>query len=332
VIVNEATLQPAHITVLLNEAVEQLAIKPDGVYVDCTFGRGGHSREILKRLGANGRLIAIDRDATAIASCEIKDERFSLTHATMSDIASVLKQQGVEAVDGVLADLGVSSPQLDEQERGFSFRFDAPLDMRMDQTQGETVSDWLERAEERDIGEVIWRYGEERFAKTIARKIVAARGVGRIRTTRQLAELVAATVRSREPGQHPATRTFQAFRIFINQELEEVEQVLPQAVRCLRTGGRLVVISFHSLEDRIVKRFMQAASKADRLPSNFPIRAGEIDEATLNLIGRAVKPGDAEVDANPRSRSAIMRTAERTAVASTNAATKAATARKGAAQ
>ena len=312
---NELSPLPAHITVLLREAVDGLAISPDGIYVDCTFGRGGHSREILARLGPKGKLVAIDRDLTAIDANRIDDARFTLVHAAMSDIAAVLAQQKVDAVDGVLADLGVSSPQLDDGERGFSFRFDAPLDMRMDQTQGETVADWLGRAEEREIGEVIWRYGEERFAKTIARKIVAARSSGRIRTTRELAQLVAETVRTREPGQHPATRTFQAFRIFINQELEEIEKVLPQAVSCLRTGGRLVVISFHSLEDRIVKRFMQAASRADRLPSNFPIRAGVIDEATLSLVGRAIKPGDAEIALNPRSRSAVMRIAERTALA-----------------
>ena len=311
---NELSPSPAHITVLLREAVDALAIKPDGIYVDCTFGRGGHSREILARLGSAGKLIAIDRDVAAIEANRIDDQRFTLVHAAMSDIANVLEQQKVSAVDGVLADLGVSSPQLDDGERGFSFRFDAPLDMRMDQTRGETVADWLGRAEEREIGEVIWRYGEERFAKTIARKIVAARSGGSIRSTRELAQLVAETVRTREPGQHPATRTFQALRIFINQELEEIEKVLPQAVTCLRTGGRLVVISFHSLEDRIVKRFMQAASRADRLPSNFPIRAGEIDEATLTLVGRANKASDAEVAANPRSRSAVMRVAERTAL------------------
>jgi 16S rRNA (cytosine1402-N4)-methyltransferase len=312
--VNEPNFPPTHITVLLHEAVEQLAIKADGVYVDCTFGRGGHSREILKKLGPSGKLIAIDRDVAAHDANDIQDERFTLVHAAMSDVAAVLQQEKVAAVDGILADLGVSSPQLDAAERGFSFRFDAPLDMRMDQSSGETVADWLDRAEERDIGEVIWRYGEERFAKSIARKIVAARGGGRIRTTRELAALVAETVRTREPGQHPATRTFQALRIFINQELEEIEKVLPQAVKCLRTKGRLVVISFHSLEDRIVKRFMQTASKADRLPSNFPIRANEINEATLAIIGRPIKPSDAEVSANPRSRSAIMRVAERTAV------------------
>ena len=311
---NELSPSPAHITVLLREAVDALAIKPDGIYVDCTFGRGGHSREILSRLGSKGKLIAIDRDVAAIEANRIVDQRFSLVHAAMSDIADVLEQQKISAVDGVLADLGVSSPQLDDGKRGFSFRFDAPLDMRMDQTRGETVADWLGRAEEREIGEVIWRYGEERFAKTIARKIVAARSTGGIRTTRELAQLVAETVRTREPGQHPATRTFQALRIFINQELEEIEKVLPRAVTCLRTGGRLVVISFHSLEDRIVKRFMQAASRADRLPSNFPIRAGEIDEATLTPVGRANKASDAEVAANPRSRSAVMRVAERTAL------------------
>jgi 16S rRNA (cytosine1402-N4)-methyltransferase len=232
----------------------------------------------------------------------------------MSDVSQVLDDSGVEKVDGVLADLGVSSPQLDDGQRGFSFRFDAPLDMRMDQSQGETVADWLARADEQEIGEVIWRYGEERFARQIARKIVAARGPGRLRTTGELAKLVGETVRTREPGFNPATRTFQALRIYINQELEEVETMLPQAVSRLAVGGRLVVISFHSLEDRIVKRFMQSASRKDSLPSDFPIRANEINEATLLLVGRAVKASDTEVAANPRARSAVMRTAERTGV------------------
>ncbi len=316
---DELQTSPAHITVLLREAVDALAIKPDGVYVDGTFGRGGHSRAVLERLGPNGRLIAIDRDPRAIAAGDAlvkKDERFSLHHATLSELGDVLKRatgSSSNAVDGVLADLGVSSPQLDEKDRGFSFRFDGPLDMRMDTSRGETVEEWLDRAEEQEIGEVIWRYGEERFARQIARAVVAARIIGRIRTTRELAELVGKTVRTREPGQHPATRTFQALRIFINQELEEVEQVLPQAVDGLRTGGRLVVIAFHSLEDRIVKRFMQNAAKADHLPSKLPIRANEVDDATLKIIGKPVKPSDAEVAANPRSRSAIMRTAEKRA-------------------
>lgn len=314
---NESANTPAHITVLLNEAVDALAIKPDGIYVDGTFGRGGHSRAILERLGPEGRLIAIDRDPRAIAAGEAlakEDKRFSLHHTTLSDLGAVMKQvagSSSNAVDGVLADLGVSSPQLDEQDRGFSFRFNGPLDMRMDTTRGETVEEWLDRAEEREIGEVIWRYGEERFARQIARAVIAARVIGRIRTTRELAELVGKTVRTREPGQHPATRTFQALRIFINQELEEVEQVLPQAVEGLRTGGRLVVIAFHSLEDRIVKRFMQNAAKADHLPSKLPIRANEVDNATLTIVGKPVKPSDAEIAANPRSRSAIMRAAEK---------------------
>jgi 16S rRNA (cytosine1402-N4)-methyltransferase len=303
-----------HTTVLLDEAVSALRIRENGTYVDCTFGRGGHSRLILNTLGGKGRLIAIDRDVAAIDASDINDSRFTLHHASMSEISQVLDDSGVEKVDGVLADLGVSSPQLDDGQRGFSFRFDAPLDMRMDQTQGETVADWLARADEQEIGEVIWRYGEERFARQIARKIVAARGPGRLRTTGELAKLVGETVRTREPGFNPATRTFQALRIYINQELEEVETMLPQAVSRLAVGGRLVVISFHSLEDRIVKRFMQSASRKDSLPSDFPIRANEINEATLLPVGRAVKASDAEVAINPRARSAVMRTAERTGV------------------
>ena len=302
---------------LLHEAVDALAIKPEGVYVDGTFGRGGHSRAILDRLGPNGRLIAIDRDPLAIdagALLASQDKRFSLHHAAMSELSKLLKaatESNEQVVDGMLADLGVSSPQLDVEERGFSFRFNGPLDMRMDTSRGETVEEWLNRADEQEIGEVIWRYGEERFARQIARAVVAARVIGRIRTTRELAELVGKTVRTREPGQNPATRTFQALRIFINQELEEVEQVLPQAVTGLRTGGRLVVIAFHSLEDRIVKRFMQNAAKADHLPSKLPIRANEVNDATLRIMGKPVRPTEAEIAANPRSRSAIMRTAEK---------------------
>ena len=316
---NEPSTSSTHTTVLLHEAVDAMAIKQDGVYVDGTFGRGGHARAILECLGPDGKLIAIDRDPRAIAAGAAlakSDKRFSLHHARLSELGNVLEHatgSRKNAVDGVLADLGVSSPQLDEQERGFSFRFDGPLDMRMDTTQGETVEEWINRADEQEIGEVIWRYGEERFARQIARAVVAARIIGRIRTTRELAELVAKNVRTREPGKHAATRTFQAFRIFINQELEEIEQVLPQAVVGMRTGGRLVVIAFHSLEDRIVKRFMQNAAKADHLPSKLPIRANEIDDATLRIIGRAVKPTDAEVAANPRARSAIMRVAEKRA-------------------
>lgn len=313
---NASTETPTHITVLLHEAVDALAIKQDGIYVDGTFGRGGHSREVLKRLGPDGRLIAIDRDPQAIevgAALAKEDKRFSLFHAALSELGDVL-QQAVgsknNVVDGVLADLGVSSPQLDQEQRGFSFRFDGPLDMRMDTTRGETAEEWLNAASEQEIGEVIWRYGEERFARQIARAVVAARVDRRIRTTRELAELVGKTVRTREPGQHPATRTFQALRIFINQELEEIERVLPQAIKSLRTGGRLVVIAFHSLEDRIVKRFVQNAAKADHLPSKLPIRANEVNDATLRILGKPVRASEAEVAANPRARSAIMRVAE----------------------
>ena len=306
-----------HTTVLLDEAVSALSIegsRQDGIYVDCTFGRGGHSRLCLERLSAKGRLIAIDRDVAAIDANTIDDKRFSLHHGQMSELGSVLDKLGIAKVDGVMADLGVSSPQLDDGARGFSFRFDAPLDMRMNQSEGWTVADWLRQADEKEIGEVIWRYGEERFAKQIARKIVATRVSGGVRTTSELAKLVGETVRTREPGFNPATRTFQAFRIFINQELEEIETMLPQAVKRLRQGGRLVVISFHSLEDRIVKRFMQNSAKRDSLPSNFPIRANEINEATLSLEGRAIKASADEVAANPRSRSAVMRVATRTEV------------------
>ncbi len=303
-----------HTTVLLDEAVSALRILENGVYVDCTFGRGGHSRLILKKLGCDGKLIAIDRDVAAIDACDIDDPRFTLIHAAMSELNAVLNKAGIKKVDGVLADLGVSSPQLDDGARGFSFRFDAPLDMRMDQSQGETVAEWLAAADEQTIGEVIWRYGEERFARQIARKIVATRGGGNLRTTGELAKLVGEAVRTREPGFNPATRTFQALRIFINKELEEIETMLPQAVERLAVGGRLVVISFHSLEDRIVKRFMQNAARRDSLPSNFPIRADEINEATVKLLSRAVKATDAEIAANPRARSAVMRIAERTGI------------------
>jgi len=223
----------------------------------------------------------------------------------------VLAERGVDRVAGVLLDLGVSSPQLDEPARGFSFAREGPLDMRMDPTRGEPASDWLARADENDIREVIRTYGEERFAKPIAAAIVAARGREPLRTTRQLAEVVGRAVRTREPGQHPATRTFQALRIHVNQELEELQVTLPQAVALLARGGRLVVISFHSLEDRIVKTFMRERSSADRLPRGVPVRAAELPEPELRIVGRAVKPGEAEVRRNPRARSAVLRVAEK---------------------
>jgi 16S rRNA (cytosine1402-N4)-methyltransferase len=243
---------------------------------------------------------------------EIDDRRFSLAHAPFSDLSGVLAEAGVVGVDGVLLDLGVSSPQLDVEERGFSFRTDGPLDMRMDTTQGETAAEWLEHASVGDITEVIRNYGEERFAFQIAKKIVAARSERRIATTRQLATLVAETVRTREPGQDPATRTFQALRIHVNQELAQLALSLPQALQALPDKGRLVVISFHSLEDRIVKNFMRQQSAPDALPKNLPLRADQLPKPKLNLVGKAIKPTTAEVEANPRARSAVMRVAEKT--------------------
>ena len=301
-----------HITVLLQEAVEGLAIKPDGIYVDGTFGRGGHSRLVLASLGPQGRLIAFDRDPVAVAAGQaVDDPRFELVHAPFSDFAEALAERGVTQVDGVLLDLGVSSPQLDEAERGMSFRFDAPLDMRMDTTRGMTAAEWLAEASVADITRVLREYGEERFAYEIAKALIAARTGGAIATTGQLAALVEKTVWTREPGQHPATRTFQALRIFVNQELEELSLVLPQVVAALAAGGRLVVISFHSLEDRIVKRFMRDASRPPQLPARLPVRAADMPKPKLALVGKAVRPSDEEVSANPRSRSAVMRVAER---------------------
>ena len=301
-----------HQTVLLREAVEALEIKPSGVYVDGTFGRGGHSRAILDRLGPDGRLLVLDRDPQAIAAARlIADPRMQVFHRWFGDLGGVLKSVGIDAVDGVLLDIGVSSPQLDDAARGFSFRFDAPLDMRMDTTQGETAASFLANAGVREITEVIRDYGEERFAFQIAKKIVAARGERPLATTGELAALVRETVRSREPGQDPATRTFQALRIYVNQELDQLALALPQAMHALGEKGRLVVISFHSLEDRIVKRFMREQATADGLPKNLPLRSVDLPPPRLRLIGKPVKAGEAEVSANPRARSAVMRVAER---------------------
>ncbi|MCE3000651.1 MAG: 16S rRNA (cytosine(1402)-N(4))-methyltransferase RsmH [Betaproteobacteria bacterium] len=298
---------------MAEEAVAALKVRGDGVYVDATFGRGGHSRLILARLGATGRLIAMDRDPEAVAAAQaIDDPRFSIARAPFSRIGEVLRQSAVAAVDGVLLDLGVSSPQIDEARRGFSFRGDGPLDMRMDPQHGLSAAQWLQTATEAQIREVIRDYGEERFAKQIAAAIVAARARGPVDTTRKLAALVAEAVPAREPRQDPATRTFQALRIHLNQELEELSLVLPQCVALLRAGGRLVVISFHSLEDRIVKRFMRAQSTADALPERLPVRAAELPQPPLRLVGRAQRATADEVARNPRARSAVLRVAERT--------------------
>jgi 16S rRNA (cytosine1402-N4)-methyltransferase len=297
---------------LLEEAVDALAVKPGGTYVDATFGRGGHSRLILQRLNETGRLIALDRDPAAVAAGrEIADARLKVIHAAFSGLREVLRAEAVGGVDGVLLDLGVSSPQLDEAERGFSFRQDAPLDMRMDTTRGQTAAEWLAQASQRQLAEVIRNYGEERFANAVAKAIVAARAGGAIATTRQLAEIVASAVRTREQGQHPATRSFQAIRIHVNQELEELSLALPQAVEALGPGGRLAVISFHSLEDRIVKRFLRDEARPPQLPARLPVRAADLPPPRLKLVGKPIVPSAAEVAANPRARSAVMRVAER---------------------
>jgi 16S rRNA (cytosine1402-N4)-methyltransferase len=302
-----------HRTVLLAEAVEALAVRTDGVYVDATFGRGGHSRSILARLGPAGRLVALDRDPAAVAAAQaIEDARFAIRHARFAQLKEVLDEAGVGQVDGVLFDLGVSSPQIDEAERGFSFRADAPLDMRMDPGRGEPAAEWLARATEAEIRGVIRNYGEERFAGPIAKAIVAARTRERIDRTVQLARIVAAAVRTREVGQDPATRTFQALRIHLNQELEELQVALPQALDRLAPGGRLAVISFHSLEDRIVKRFLQSQARPE-VPERLPLRAREMPQPRLKLVGKPVRPTAAEVNANPRSRSALLRVAEKLA-------------------
>lgn len=304
-----------HVSVLLEEAVAALNLRDDGLYVDATFGRGGHSRAILAKLGPNGGLIAMDRDPAAVAVGKtVDDARFRMIHAPFSEIDVALHAAGVAAVDGVLFDLGVSSPQLDEAARGFSFRFDAPLDMRMDTSRGMTAAEWLNQAPVEEIARVVRDYGEERFAKQVARAIAEARTVAPLATTRQLAQVVAGAVRTRERGQDPATRTFQAVRIFINRELEEIEQALPRAAALLKTGGRLVVISFHSLEDRMVKQFMRRESEGEQVPPEIPLPAAALRGGRLRLMGRKVKPGERESRLNPRARSATMRVAERTGV------------------
>jgi len=299
-----------HEPVLLNEAIEALAIRPEGTYVDGTFGRGGHSRAILERLGPEGRLIALDRDPDAErAARKITDARFSFFRTAFSGLAQVL---GSRKVQGMLFDFGVSSPQLDDPRRGFSFRADGPLDMRMDPTQGESAAQWLARAEQKQIQEAVRDYGEERFAKQIAAAIAAARSREPIVRTRQLADLVAKAVRTREPGQDPATRTFQALRIHVNRELEEVSLMLPQALAGLAPEGRLALISFHSLEDRIVKRFLQQAARPE-VPRGLPLTEAQMPRPALRLIGRALRATEQETRRNPRARSAILRVAERTA-------------------
>ena len=305
-----------HRTVLLDEAVDALAIegeRADGIYVDGTFGRGGHSRKILERLSAGGRLIAFDKDPQAIATAQtIADRRFEIVHASFATIDQVLETRGISRADGILLDLGISSPQVDDATRGFSFRSDGPLDMRMDTTRGMSAAEWLAVETEQRIEKVIRDYGEERFAFQIAKAIVASRAIQPISSTRQLAEIVAHAVKTREKGKDPATRTFQAIRIYINQELEELEIGLNGAFRRLGPQGRLVVISFHSLEDRIVKQFMASKANVPQPHRRLPIRAVDLPQPEMKLLAK-IKPSLSEVTENPRARSAVMRVAERLA-------------------
>ena len=304
-----------HITVLLNEAVDALAVREDGIYMDGTFGRGGHSRLILSRLGSQGRLIVFDKDPQAIEAAQKlaeQDGRVTVVHDGFSSFQTTLDKLGIEEIDGALFDLGISSPQIDDGARGFSFRFDAPLDMRMDPTRGMSAAEWIATASEQDLHEVIKNYGEERFSRQIARAIVAQRTESPIDTTRKLAQLVAQNVRTRERGQDPATRTFQAVRIFINRELEEVEAVLPQVMGRLKQGGRLAVIAFHSLEDRIVKQFVKKYSQHPPLPRWAAVKEADLPLPPLKAVGKAIKPGVEETASNPRARSAVLRVAERT--------------------
>ena len=308
-----------HVPVLLEEAVAALAIKPDGVYVDATFGRGGHSRRILERLGPRGRLVALDRDPDAqAAAAAFRDERFRFRRAWFSELPELLDAEGISTVDGALLDLGISSPQIDDPARGFSLRADGPLDMRMDPTRGETAAEWLAGVNERELRGVIADYGEERFAQQIARAIIAARTLEPIQRTGQLAAIVAKAVGTRgrrDRSQDPATRTFQALRIHVNQELTELSLALERVLPRLALGGRLAIISFHSLEDRSVKQFFRRHALAyggDVRLARLAIATRTLPVPPLKLIGRAIRPSDAEIAANPRARSAHLRVAERT--------------------
>ncbi|MDJ0877823.1 MAG: 16S rRNA (cytosine(1402)-N(4))-methyltransferase RsmH [Halieaceae bacterium] len=302
-----------HQTVLLREAVEALVTARDGYYVDGTFGRGGHSREILAALSAEGKLLGVDKDPQAIeVARQLKegDDRFDFEHGSFAQLPHQLRRKGIGAVDGILLDLGVSSPQLDEAERGFSFSQDGPLDMRMDTTQGQTAAEWLAAASHGDIASVLREYGEERHAGRIASAILRALESAPIETTGRLAQIVSEANPSWEKHKHPATRSFQGIRIWINRELADLELLLDEVVDLLRPGGRLVIISFHSLEDRMVKRFIRRMSRGEQPPRGVPVMESQVKKK-LAAVGRAVKPAAEEVAANPRARSAVMRVAER---------------------
>lgn len=303
-----------HRPVLLAEALAGLAVRPDGCYVDATFGRGGHAAAILESLGPAGSLLALDRDPAAgewARAWLAADARFHFVQAAFSRLAEIIAGRGLSSrLNGILFDLGVSSPQLDDPARGFGFSRDGVLDMRMDPTCGNSAAEWLNRVGETELGRALVEFGEERFYRRIARAVVMARQQAPITTTARLADIVAAAVPTREPGKHPATRAFQAIRIVVNDELRELQAALPQAVRVLAPGGRLVVISFHSLEDRVVKRFMREQARGRELPPDLPV-TGAPTGMTLRLVGRVVRPGAAEIAANPRARSARLRVAER---------------------
>ncbi|MDG2918257.1 16S rRNA (cytosine(1402)-N(4))-methyltransferase RsmH [Bisgaard Taxon 10/6] len=311
---------PEHATVLLHEAVQGLALKDQGIYIDATFGRGGHSRLILSELSPNGRLIGVDRDPRAVAEAKkIQDSRFQIEHNSFSAIPEICEKYGlIGKIDGILLDLGVSSPQLDDAERGFSFMKDGPLDMRMDTTKGLSATEWLAQVNEDDLAWVLKTFGEERFAKRIAATIVnynksaVEKNEEILHRTLQLAELISNAVPFKDKHKHPATRSFQAIRIFINSELEELESVLQSALTVLAPQGRLSVISFHSLEDRMVKRFMRKQSRGEQLPKGLPLREDQIQRhCTLRTIGKSIRPGEREIAMNPRSRSAVLRIAEK---------------------
>jgi 16S rRNA (cytosine1402-N4)-methyltransferase len=306
-----------HLPVMYAESLQALEIKASGIYLDCTFGRGGHSRGILGRLDSAGRLLAFDRDLEAInsdvAAALRSDSRFELQHSPFSQLENAVKNRGWDGlVDGILMDLGVSSPQLDNPERGFSFLRDGALDMRMDSHSGLSAAQWLAQVDEHELMLVLFDYGEERFARRIAKAIVTTRAETPITTTLQLAKIIETAVPAREKHKHPATRSFQAIRIAVNQELDEIKSALAQAAKVLKPGGRLVVISFHSLEDRIVKRFIRAESGNKYNPGKLPIKEADIEQGLLKTIGKAIYATKQEVDLNPRARSAVMRIAEKT--------------------
>ena len=304
----------SHIPVLLHEALDALCIRSDGIYLDCTFGRGGHSRAILASLDEGGRLIGFDRDPSAVAAAQDlakKDSRFEIVHTAFSELESALDSIAIARVHGILMDLGVSSPQLDQAERGFSFQADGPLDMRMDPTSGQSAADWIARADTDEIADVLWVLGEERFSRKIARAIAEARKVEPIVTTAQLSKIVSDAQPKKDQNKHPATRTFQAIRLHINEELSEVEQGLEAAVKRLEVGGRLAVISFHSLEDRLVKRALRDASRLPQGDPRMPL-PDSVTKPRMRLMGKAIKAGTGELGMNPRARSAVLRVAERT--------------------